>query len=255
MPKLRVIFFDIDDTLYSTTDFTRKARYNAIDAMRKAGLKIGREACYRILMEIVNEFTSNDSHHFDKLMKRLPEEATRGINRLITVAAGISGYHNTKFTALKPFPDVARYMPRIARLPMRCGIISAGLGPKQAEKLVRLGLARHFDPALIFITEEVGIGKINRNLFDYACEHAGVAPSAALYVGDNPATDVDIAHAAGLVTVLREGAGRHAHDAGRTAPDHHIRDFNELCGILAREYGLRCGKTGLKVGRSEGRKA
>ena len=33
MPELRAIFFDIDDTLYSTTEFTKKARLKAIDEM------------------------------------------------------------------------------------------------------------------------------------------------------------------------------------------------------------------------------
>ena len=44
MPKLRAIFFDIDDTLYSTSEFAELARSAAIDSMIDAGLDLDREA-------------------------------------------------------------------------------------------------------------------------------------------------------------------------------------------------------------------
>jgi FMN phosphatase YigB (HAD superfamily) len=34
MPDLKAIFFDIDDTLFSTSEFANKARENAVEAMR-----------------------------------------------------------------------------------------------------------------------------------------------------------------------------------------------------------------------------
>ena len=206
MKPVSVVFLDIDDTLYSTTEFTEKARYNAINEMIRVGLDIDSTRCYDILDEIVREFTSNDSHHFDKLLHRLPEQAKKKINPLVVIAAGVSGYHNTKFIDLKPFPDVAEYLPKIAALPVKLGIISSGLGIKQAEKLVRLELYRYFDNDLIFITDEIGIGKRNPELFKTACSRAGAEPSSALHAGDNPATDIDTAHEAGLVTFLSQGA-------------------------------------------------
>ncbi|HLY74838.1 MAG TPA: haloacid dehalogenase, partial [Planctomycetota bacterium] len=36
--SLKAVFFDIDDTLFSTTDFAEKARRAAADAMRRHGL-------------------------------------------------------------------------------------------------------------------------------------------------------------------------------------------------------------------------
>ena len=42
-PLLDVVLFDIDDTLYSTTEFAHHARRNAIQAMVGAGLDIGVE--------------------------------------------------------------------------------------------------------------------------------------------------------------------------------------------------------------------
>jgi putative hydrolase of the HAD superfamily len=238
MPELRAVFFDIDDTLYSTTEFTKKARLKAIDEMIRLGLAVDRETCYDMLEEIIQEFTSNDTHHFNKLMHRLPDEAKVNINELMTIAAGISGYHNTKFTNLKPFPDVIEYLPQIAHLPVKLGVISSGVGIKQAEKLVRLELEQHFDPAIILITDEIGIGKRNQELFLKACDRAEAEPGEAMNVGDNPSTDIDVAHEAGLITVLREGAGKHANDPAQHEPDYRIRDFGELYKILKADYQL-----------------
>ena len=42
MPKLRAIFFDIDDTLYSTSEFSELARSASIDSMIEAGLNLSK---------------------------------------------------------------------------------------------------------------------------------------------------------------------------------------------------------------------
>ena len=39
--SLKAIFFDIDDTLFSTTDFADRARRGAVDAGPGAGLEAG----------------------------------------------------------------------------------------------------------------------------------------------------------------------------------------------------------------------
>ena len=38
--SLKAIFFDIDDTLFSTTEFADRARRGAVDAMRRYGLRL-----------------------------------------------------------------------------------------------------------------------------------------------------------------------------------------------------------------------
>ncbi len=239
MAELKVIFFDIDDTLYSTTAFTEKARYSAIDEMIRVGLREDREVCYQILLDIVGEFSSNDPKQFNKLLARLPDSAKEGNNELLIISAGVTGYHNTKLADLKPFEDVKEFIPRIAQLPLRMGIISSGVGIKQAEKLIRLKLEQYFDPCLIFITDTIGIGKSNTELFRFACGKGNITPGEAMNVGDNPSTDIQTAHEAGLITVLREGAGKHAQDPSNTDPDYRIRHFSELYDILRKDFGLK----------------
>ena len=62
--------------------------------------------------------------------------------------------------------------------------------------LRHLDLARYFQP--IVISSEVGADKPDPWIFQHALERAGVAPGAALHVGDDPARDWAAAEAAGL---------------------------------------------------------
>ena len=60
-PDLKVIFLDIDDTLFGTTDFVQEARTKAVEAMIARGLKAEVEPVLAELAEVVAEFGSNDN--------------------------------------------------------------------------------------------------------------------------------------------------------------------------------------------------
>ena len=85
--SLDAIFFDIDDTLFSTTVFADKARRNAIDAMIRAGLNASRQDAMRELEDVIQEFSSNYSGHFDKVLDRLGPDSHSGSNRAVTSAS------------------------------------------------------------------------------------------------------------------------------------------------------------------------
>lgn len=234
--QLRAVFFDIDDTLYSTHAFARKARLNAVRALRAHGLRLPAEHLYGELLEIVNEFSSNYESHFDKLLLRLPRRSYEGINPAVLVAAAVAAYHDTKREELRPFPDALALLRALAKTELVRGVITAGLEVKQAEKLVRLGVVPLLTPTAIFISDQIGISKPNPKLWRRACEEAGVAPAESMYVGDDPVKDIDPADAVGLVTVLVRRPGGRARDKGRRSPDYTVADFRDLHRILRRDF-------------------
>ncbi len=66
---LDAIFFDIDDTLFSTTVFADKARRAAIDAMLRAGLRANREDARREPWSCANATVSNGGWSFTPMPK------------------------------------------------------------------------------------------------------------------------------------------------------------------------------------------
>lgn len=236
--SLDAIFFDVDDTLFSTSAFADKARYASCVAMHQAGLKLEPQVLMDELREVVSEFSSNYDHHFDQLLRRLPKRHYKGVNPAVIMAAAVIAYHDTKMRELVPYADAIRLLEDLARLDLVRGIISNGLTIKQAEKLLRLGVYPYLTPTAIYISEQIGINKPNVKLYRRACSDLNLKPSRCVYVGDHPTRDIDPANALGMITVRLRSGGKHDGVPGATAARHEVRDYEELRRILVADYGL-----------------
>ncbi|MGE3853812.1 MAG: TIGR02253 family HAD-type hydrolase [Planctomycetota bacterium] len=237
--RLRAIFFDVDDTLYSTSEFANEARRNAVDGMIRAGLRMQRDDALRELHEVISEFSSNYEYHFDKLLARIPAHYFEGLNPAILIAAAVVGYHETKHTSLYVFEDAIEVLKLLRPISGLCvGIITAGLRVKQAEKLWRLGVVPYIDPRAIFISDQLGVSKPNVKLYQRACADVGVRPNEAMYVGDNPPHDIDPPNAIGMISVHARRSGSHRHERSVTDPDYTIDNFWDLLDILRRDFLL-----------------
>ncbi len=241
MSRLKTILFDVDDTLFSTTEFASRARSNAVRAMVAAGLDFPEDVVLRELGEVISEFSSNYEHHFDKLIQRLSPHGLVGRNPALVVAAGIVAYHNTKFRELAPYDDVKPLLESLRAAGVQTGVITHGWTTKQAEKLVRLGLFELFDPCAIFISDQIGISKPNPKLYQRVLDELGRAPAEVMYVGDNPSHDIAPPQSLGMVAVWSKRGAKFGLPAG-VVPDHTVADFGELRTILANAYGVAgCG--------------
>ncbi len=238
MTKLKAIFFDIDDTLYSTSQFAESARWAAVDAMCAAGLRVDRETCMRELQEVLEEFTSNYPSHFDKVVQRLPAAASAGLNRAVLVAAGVVAYHETKWRDFRVYDDAWEVLNWLASTDLIRGIISAGIAVKQAEKLIRLNIRDFLTPSAIYFTDQLGISKPNPKLYQRVVEDQRLRPDTVMYVGDSPIHDIDPANQVGLLTVRCQRGGRWADHDGETAPRHVIHDFHQLKSLLEQEFAV-----------------
>lgn len=107
--------------------------------------------------------------------------------------------------------------------------------PTAHRVLAEVGLAEHFD--VIVVSEEVGIRKPRREIFETTLERLGVAPAEALHVGDNLDADVAGAAAAGLGTgwITRRVADPQRAIASHKGPlpELRMRDLAELPGLVA----------------------
>lgn len=235
---LRAIFFDLDDTLFSTSEFAKRARRNAVQAMVRHGLRVDAEDAYQELQEVIAEFSSNYPSHLDKLLVRMPDEYSTGVNPAVLVAAGVIAYHETKSQELRPFEDVMRNLRLLSRTDLILGVITAGLEIKQAEKIIRLGLYPFFDPRAIFISDQIGISKPNVKLYATACQQLDLAPETVMYVGDNPTQDIDPCNRLGMISVRSRRDTRYGRAEGATQPRYEIASFDDLSRIAREDFGI-----------------
>lgn len=238
MARLDAVLFDIDDTLFSTSAFARRARRAAVEAMVEAGLDLEADQVEAELDEVISEFSSNYDHHYDQLLKRLRPAALERRNPALIVAAGVAAYHDTKFRDLAPFPDVLPLLKGLGRAGCLRGIVTHGWTAKQAEKLVRLGLVPHLDDRAIFISSQIGISKPNPKLYATALSDLGLEAQRVMYVGDSPTHDIAPPSELGMVTVWSRRAARQRELPAGVEATHVVDDFTELEALLKSEYEL-----------------
>jgi putative hydrolase of the HAD superfamily len=111
----------------------------------------------------------------------------------------------TDAIVFRAYPDAAPALGRLVAAGLRLAVI-ANWDISLPDVLARLGLAGPL--ATIVTAAEVGAAKPDPRPFQVALERLGVEPADCVHVGDDPATDVAGARAAGLAALLLDRSGR-----------------------------------------------
>jgi putative hydrolase of the HAD superfamily len=217
---IRAILFDIDDTLFPSTEFAESARRNAIRAMISMGIHKEENELYAMLIDIIKKKGSNYQNHFDLLCRELGEKRPARY-----IAAAVGAYHNTK-TAIQPYPEVPKTLLSLRESGYKLYIASNGEAIKQWDKLIRLQLAIYFED--VFVSEELGEEK-SQSFFRKALKRIGCKPEEALMVGDREDADIVPAKAIGIKTA-RMLSGKFK--SNPSVADFQINRISEIPTIL-----------------------
>jgi putative hydrolase of the HAD superfamily len=150
-------------------------------------------------------------------LAHVPEAAVRELKR----------YHDEHNLWEHVPPDVPAALEELGRR-FRLGVVSNSNGTARA-KLVRIGLARHFE--VIVDSQEEAIEKPDPRIFHVALQRMGVRAEESIYIGDMYHVDVVGARAAGLRAVLLDPRGLHAEKpCPRVASLGELRALGEASG-------------------------
>ncbi|MFW9895155.1 MAG: TIGR02253 family HAD-type hydrolase [Candidatus Thorarchaeota archaeon] len=241
MSPIKLIGFDLDDCLFDSTGLSERARIKGIDAMISLGLKIDRKEAVRIIHDIVKEYGSNSSKHYNFFIRRLNQlndniEFIPYNNRYKFIAAAVMAYHEEKINSIKLYEDVENCLKKLKKLAIKTTIITDGLPIKQYEKILRLKIEDYFD--LIVISDEIGIKKPNPELFKYWLKKFNIPGEETIYIGDRIDKDIVPANLNNIHSVYLHRGGKYdRHDAnlkinGNFKPDYEIADLSELFDII-----------------------
>jgi putative hydrolase of the HAD superfamily len=198
-----VIFFDIDGTLLDD----RKAIDSGLDVLHTrftAALGLSRDeltARWRELLDrqfprFLRGEISMQEQRRERMRALIGDQGVEQLDAAFEVYLG--GYQR----GWTPFPDVTEVLSGLSE-PL--GVITNGNREQQAAKLAHTGLASLF--SVVVISEEFGVAKPDRRIFEEACRRAAVPVTDAVHVGDDWDKDVAGSHAAGLRPIwLRRGA-------------------------------------------------
>ena len=241
MVQIKLVGFDLDDCLFDSTGLSDGARIKGIDAMIDLGLKIDRNDAKKMISEIVKEYGSNSSKHYNYFIRRYNrlEDVAEKLSYSLQykyISAAVMAYHAEKINSIKLYDDVEPCLKRLKERAIRTAIISDGLPLKQYEKILRLGLDELID--LTVISDEIGIRKPNPKLFEFCLKKFNVTGPETIYVGDRIEKDIIPALLNNINSAYIHRGGKY--DTSKTGdkipeeikPDYEISNLDELFDII-----------------------
>jgi putative hydrolase of the HAD superfamily len=124
---------------------------------------------------------------------------------------------------------------RLGEQGIKLGLVSNTFVPAEVldRHLEQLGLLEML-PVRVYSCR-VGYRKPHPGIFAIALRQAGLEAGQAMFVGDSPRADILGANRAGMISVLKDPAGRY--DGASVKPHHRIQRLSELPDILAQYNG------------------
>lgn len=217
------ILFDADETLFTFDAF--------------GGLQ-------RMFLDYSVTFTAEDFQDYQAVNKplwvdyqngaisalQLQHQRFQGWSERLSVPAGDlnAAFLNAMAEICVPLPGAVSLLNAL-KDKVKIGIITNGFTALQQIRLERTGLRDYFD--LLVISEQVGVAKPDRRIFDYTFEQMGHPPrDHVLMVGDTAESDILGGMNAGIATCWLNPHGRSLPES--ITPTWEVTSLSELERLL-----------------------
>ena len=225
---IKLITFDLDDTLWHTAPAIVGAEALLRDWLTDNAPKLG-PVPVEHLWEIRSRLVEADptfKHRISALRRQVLFYALQDAGYPSAEAQELADQAFEVFLhgrhQVEIFPEVVPTLEILAKT-FTLGVITNGNADVR-----RLGLADYF--AFALCAEDLGIGKPDPAPFLEALKRGGVAPGAAVHIGDHPGDDIAGAQKAGMRAIWYNPAGN-PWEADRL-PDAEISSLTQLPGVL-----------------------
>ncbi len=189
---IKAIFFDLDDTLHDHLHPFSKAFKDSFPDLYE---QMDVESLYKKFRDFSDLLWKKYSNH-ELTLEEL--RIARIVMALEYFQKGITNEQASDFQAeyelnldnLQLFTEVPELINVIKAKGKLVGIITNGPVKHQFNKINSLGLTSYVSGDHIFISDEVGVAKPNKQIFHHVAQKVNMIPSEILYIGDSWPNDV-----------------------------------------------------------------
>ena len=190
---IKAVGLDLDDTLYDRNQVYEKT----VEVMEQTVLETG------VSFEEFNEIFQQESQvEFQKFTQGLKGEVEFKVDRVLSTYEKLG--HPLKYKQALKFnelylyhkkqielrPGMAKLIDYLRSIDMELFVLTNGAAATQASKLQYLGVDKQIPVEKSFISDEIGVAKPNREIFDVVEDSLGLAGSEILYIGDHYENDI-----------------------------------------------------------------
>lgn len=223
---IKLVIFDLDNTLVDFMKMKRMAVENAVDAMIDAGMDIPKKEMLEKIFHVYKREGIEDQKVFDKTL-----EQEFGFVDYRILAAGIVGYKKAKEFALSLYPHVTMILTKLITMNVHRVIVSDAPRLQAWTRITSLGLQHFFEHVVAF--EDTGERKPSPKPFIKAMEYFHVKPEETLMIGDWVERDIVGAKNLGIRTAF----ARYGDEFGtqQSGADYDLNDIKQILDIIDKE--------------------
>jgi 2-haloacid dehalogenase len=231
--EIKIVLFDIDDTLYdyqgSIQKMADKAAFSVLGfeylkgAIDKYGeSKENLKSLYMKKQITHKQFYDRKTRY--SILLNLLEIENKGLDAIMNDAFWRIVREN-----IKPFDNIGSLLSNLKEF-YKLGTITNGLRWQQKLKLEHMNLVDYFN--YLFISEDAGIEKPNKEFFEYILNKLnGIQGNECMVIGDNLIDDILGAKNLGMKTILYNPNFIDIHSENIT-PDYEINEISQIEEIL-----------------------
>lgn len=230
MRRLRLITFDLDDTLWHAKPAIDRAVQLWFEFLVQRFPRFGDRFDHAAISHLRQQLAEHNDyrHRVSALRVELAraalqqagysqDEAERGAQQAFTV------FHEARHQVTL-YDDVEATLAALAQH-YRLGVITNGNA-----QIERLGLAHHF--AFALRAETINISKPDKRVFEHALQLGQATAAETVHVGDQPVDDVEGAQQAGIRTIWINRA--QLPWTGSVPPDAEVHDIDGVIAAIMR---------------------
>ena len=226
MAPRTALLFDLDETLL---DFERSQRLALRDAFRDLRLAFGSATidAYRAINGRIWREYEQGRIGKDVLSLERFRRLTVALDHDPEISKHLSRIYLRRLsTRADLLPGCLRVLAAASRR-HRLAVVTNGIDRVQRSRLRLAGLRDRFHT--VVTSESCGFAKPDPRIVEIALRRVGASPENAIFIGDNPTTDGDAAHGAGVRFVWLDRA---VHRPPRRRPYRHVTSLAGLARLI-----------------------
>jgi putative hydrolase of the HAD superfamily len=220
MNHIKAIIFDLDNTLLDRT-LTFRSFTSSLISHYFSHLDVT-QPLLELIIELDQDGYKDKEELFTQLLGLPYWQEKPQLSELMA-------FYNREYVISAVLMDDAREVVQYARTKYKVGVITNGKTPIQYGKMDQLGIRNDFD--LIIVSEEAGVKKPDRRIFEMAFEKLDLKPEQCIYIGDHPINDIEGAARAGMNTIWMK-VNQPWKDGVKAHPLHQIEKLRSLFVLI-----------------------